>query len=166
MGKILKICVVLIVAVATMWSCSSSGCIDNQSSIPLAGFYDSKTKKKLKISGINIGGVGVETLLLSSSESAAQVYLPLRSTQSSTAFYFNYGTDSITGYQYNDTITFDYESIPYFVSEECGAMYYYKVGKLQSTHLLIDSVKLLEPLITNTDVERVKIYFRSNDTQQ
>ena len=94
------------------------------------------------------------------------MYLPLRSTQSSTSFCFNYGTDSITGYQYNDTITFDYESIPYFVSEECGAMYYYKVGKLQSTHLLIDSVKLLEPLITNTDVERVKIYFRSNDTQQ
>lgn len=156
----------MIVAAAAMWSCSSSGCIDNQSSIPLAGFYDSKTKQKLKISGVNIGGVGAETLLLGRSESASQVYLPLRSTLTSTAFYLNYATDSITGYQYNDTITFDYESIPYFVSEECGAMYYYKVGELQSTHLLIDSVKLLEPLITNTDVERVKIYFSSNDTQQ
>lgn len=156
----------MIVAAAAMWSCSSSGCIDKQSSIPLVGFYDSKTKQKLKISGVNIGGVGAETLLLGRSESASQVYLPLRSTQNTTAFYLNYATDSITGYQYNDTITFDYESIPYFVSEECGAMYYYKVGELQSTHLLIDSVKLLEPLITNTDVERVKIYFSSNDTQQ
>ena len=51
MGKILKICVVLIVAVAAMWSCSSTGCIDNQNSIPLAGFYDSKTNLQELIQG-------------------------------------------------------------------------------------------------------------------
>ena len=149
--------------VSTMWSCSSSGCIENKSSIPLAGFYDSHTKQAITVRGINIGGVGAEQLILSNSEQASRVYLPLRSSKTTTSFYFNYATDTITGAQLNDTITFDYKSIPYFVSDECGAMYYYEITGMRYTQVMIDSVKILDNLVTNTDVERIKIYFRTED---
>lgn len=164
MGKILAIFTLLVGMAVALWSCSSTGCIENKSSIPLAGFYDSKSKKTVRISGVNINGVGSETFLLSSGESSAQVYLPLRSQQRSTSFCFNYATDTITGAQLNDTITFEYDAEPHFVSEECGAMYYYKINALRYTQIMIDSVKLEENIITNTDIERVKIYFRVEES--
>lgn len=164
MGKILTLYVAVLLSAVAMQSCSSSGCTENKSSIPLAGFYDSATKRALQISGVNISGVGAESLLLGSSEQASQVYMPLRSSQPSTAFYLNYATDTVTGVQLNDTIVFDYKSIPYFVSEECGAMYYYEITDMRHTGVMIDSVRILDRLITNTDVERIKIYFRTDET--
>ncbi len=65
---------------------------------------------------------------------------------------------------FNDTITFDYQSLPYFASEECGAMYRYTINKVSYTTHLIDSVVMLDTLITNSLIPTVRIYYQTQTT--
>lgn len=138
--------------------CNTSGCLENQSSIPLAGFYNSATGAAISIGSVNIGGVDApnDSLLLAMGTSASEVYLPLRFSKDVTSFYIQYDTLGL----WADTITMAYTALPYFASEECGAMYRYTINRLTYTTLLIDSVTLIDSLITNADIERIRIYFR------
>lgn len=65
-----------------------------------------------------------------------------------------------------DTVEFEYESIPYFASEECGASYRYRVTKVSHTTHLIDSVRMADSLITNIDRVAILIYFRTQEADQ
>ncbi len=144
-------------------ACNTSGCLDNQSAIPLAGFYDSATGKSIALSALDVSGVGApnDSLLLASGTSASQLYLPMRSTKQSTAWCFHYTQEGLDDPANNDTIVFDYTSEPFFASEECGAMYYYNITRMSYTTHLIDSVVITDSLITNVDIERISIYFRT-----
>lgn len=140
--------------------CNSSGCMENQSSIPLAGFYSAGTEERVVIDSIKVYGLGAPgDSALTSSVRASQVYLPLRSSAESTAFCFRYLQKDLDTPQLIDTLTLDYDSEPRFVSEECGAMYFYHVRRLTHTRHLIDSVAMPDSLIDNVDIERLKIYF-------
>ena len=144
-------------------ACNSAGCLDNGSALPLAGFYDSSTGKSVTIHDVEIVGIGApnDSVLHAASQSATQVYLPMRSTADQTSWLFSY-IDGSTGDAYaEDVVTFDYEPIPYFASEECGAMYVYRITGLNYTKNLIDSIALFDSLITNVELERIKIFFRS-----
>ena len=77
--------------------------------------------------------------------------------------------DSITvfsssppGGETKGALTFDYSASPYFASEECGALYYYHIRRLKHTTHLIDSIVITDSLITNADLERIRIYFRTS----
>lgn len=164
MGKILiHIIIALAFSIGALTSCSSDGCLENQSSIPLAGFYDSESKQAIVLNSLEVYGIGAtgDSLLTTNGVETKQTYLPFRSTQKNTAFCFHYTEFGETN-AYNDTIWFDYESIPYFASEECGAMFRYKITSVRHTDILIDSVTIIDPEITNVDVERIKIYFKTN----
>lgn len=153
--------VLLFVATA----CNVAGCYDNQNSIPLAKFYSYQTKNAISVDSISLGGVGApaDSLLLDNASAVSQVYMPLRSTQSSTSYFIHYNQEALSDTRLNDTITFHYTSIPYFESAECGAMFRYKISSYDYTRHLIDSVGLLDSLITGADVERIRIYFRTNE---
>ncbi len=148
--------------------CNSSGCLENQSSVPLAGFYSKSTLKEIAIDSVSIGGVGArnDSLIVDNGQGVSSVYLPFRSTSAQTAFFIHYEQKAISSNALNDTITFEYESIPYFVSEECGAMFYYDIHKMTYTKHLVDSVAIIDSLVSNTDVERIRIYFRTSETQE
>ncbi len=157
------------VGLSGLTGCSNSSCTDNQSALPLMGFYDYATGNSVTINSINFGGVGApgDSLLIQSGESNSQVYLPFRANASSTAFYFNYQLTDNEAYNalYNDTITFYYTASPYFASNECGAMYQYRINRVVSTYHLIDSIAVVDSLITNVELERIKVFFRtSSDT--
>lgn len=140
--------------------CNSAGCMENQSSIPLAGFYAAGTEERVVIDSIKVYGLGAPgDSALTSSVRASQVYLPLRSSAATTSFCFRYLQKNLDIPQLIDTLTIDYDSEPRFVSEECGAMYFYHVRKLTHTSHLIDSVAMPDSLINNVDIERLKIYF-------
>lgn len=164
MGKFLiYIIAVISISIGTLCSCATDGCSENQSSIPLAGFYSSEIGEPIALSELEVYGVGAtgDSLLTKANATNSQVYLPFRSSSNNVAFCFHYaeyGNNTL----YNDTIWFDYESMPYFASEECGAMYRYKITSTRHTDLLIDSVIVVDPEITNIDVERIKIYFKTN----
>lgn len=151
-----------------MTGCNSVGCIENQSSIPLAGFYSKSTMKSISIDSISVGGVDApnDSMIVRNGKDVSQVYLPLRSTKTKTSFYIHYEQKALNNDALNDTITFEYKSIPYFVSEECGAMYYYSISRMDYTRHLVDSISLIDTLTTNVDIERIRIYFRTAETEE
>jgi len=208
MGKILNILFAIGLVGSSLVGCNTTGCVDNQSSIPLAGFYSYETLGAISLSNISVGGVDApnDSLLLDH-ESAAEVYLPFRSLQDETVFFIRYDdtgepdsddpdnpdnpdnpgeetpgvgdgegeggsetempqevvrhTVSRAVPAIADTLTFKYERIPYFVSEDCGAMYRYRVVEFKSTHYMIDSIALADSVITNVNRQTIQIYFRT-----
>lgn len=155
----------LAVLAASLGACNTSGCLENQSSIPLAGFYSSETGTAVALDSIDIGGLGApdDSLLVKAGTAVSSVYLPLRFRDSSTEFVirYRYPQLGIDTPDYDDNISLAYTSEPYFASEECGAMYRYRITRMSHTTNLIDSVVILDSLITNADVERLRIYFRT-----
>lgn len=144
-------------------SCNTSGCTDNQNSLPLAGFYSYETGQKVTLGSVEVGGVGApdDSLLYTAGQALSQIYMPLRANASSTSYYFHYTQEGLDSVIFNDTITFAYSSTPFFASEECGALFHYDIQRMTYTRHLIDSVALVDSLITNTDLERIRIYFRT-----
>lgn len=165
----LSYCLHLIIALTAaitcvLTGCNTNGCTDNRSSLLLCGFYSNASKPaSISLDSIQFGGVGApdDSLLLNIDERASKLYLPLRSRDNVTSFYIHYCQKGLDYPWFNDTITLGYTSEPYFVSQECGAIYRYHVTKLAYTRHLIDSVALLDSLINNVDIERMKIMFRT-----
>ncbi len=171
MGRILKhsillLAVILLVGVA---ACNSDeGCEGNTSSMPLAGFYSSQTKKAITIDSLTVFGVGVpnDSLLLDTAQ-ASQTYFPLDIEKTQARFVIRYDQQQLAALKLADTITIDYSPRPYFHSEECGAMYYFDVKGYRTTNVLIDSMQIIAPVFDNTTAETIKIYFRTGaDAQQ
>ena len=144
--------------------CNTSGCTDNQNSIPLAGFYSYETGEAVSLTGVEIGGVGApgDSLLCTDSQTVNTIYLPFRSKYPSATFYIRYLQEQVVAYNLVDTLRFQYTAEPYFASEECGAMYRYRITGLYHTKVLIDSVAITDSLVTNIDIERIKIYFNTS----
>ncbi|MCM1504105.1 MAG: DUF6452 family protein [Muribaculum sp.] len=188
MGKVLGILLSVGMAVVAV-SCNTTGCVDNKSSIPLAGFYSYETLGSISLSNISVGGIGApnDSLLLDHA-SASTVYLPFRSLYEETAFFIRYedtgesdepdtnepededpgdASESVAETVSRavpaiaDTLRFKYERIPYFASEDCGAMYRYRVIEFSATHYMIDSIALVDSLMTNVDRQTIQIYFRT-----
>ncbi len=164
MRKILYIIYIslIITTVSTsLEGCSNVGCTENRNSIPLAGFYSYETKEPITANFLEIGGVGApsDSLLLTGGTSASQVYLPFRAVAQQTKFFVSYIAESDNDASLPDTLTFDYESRPYFDSEDCGAMYHYYITTFNYTRHRIDSVAVTDSLITNLDRQTIEIYF-------
>ncbi len=158
----------LLIAIASFiafTACNTTGCLDNRSSIPIIQFYSSNEDVAISVDSIAIGGVGApgDSLIVSPTTGTKEVYLPLRSFENSTSFFIAYCWKGMND-TFNDTITFDYQSLPYFASEECGAMYLYTINKVSYTTHLIDSVVMLDTLITNSLIPTVRIYYQTQTT--
>lgn len=150
----------------TVWSgCNTTECYDNQNSLPLAGFYSSGSKPQaISLDSISILGIGApgDSILLDSVRSVSQVYLPFRIDQPITTYAIYYLSGEAGKLEINDFITFNYDIVPMFVSTACGAVYYYKINSIQHTYNFIDSVTCPTGVITNENIENLKIYFRVN----
>ena len=165
MGKFLKLLASALIAPALLTGCNTAGCTDNQNSLPLAGFYSMSTGEAISVDSIAVWGVGApgDSLLLSASTSASQLYLPLRSSADETSFCFAYRQTALDYEDFQDTITISYTSQPWFISEDCGAGYRHTITSLRHTYHLIDSVGLTDSTVTNIDREIMRIYFRTAD---
>lgn len=145
----------------SVYSCNVDGCLENRSSIPLAGFYGTNGAS-ISLDSLRVTGIGLDTVALSEEgQHVSQLYLPMRATQNSTSWQFCYKWSYLGAGTLSDTISFDYDASPYFASDECGVIYRYHIKKLSHTSHLIDSIALTDSLITNLDIERIKIYFRT-----
>ncbi len=143
--------------------CNSVGCTDNHNSIPLAGFYSMSTFAPISLDSLAIGGVDApgDSLLLAPSTQAQQVYLPLRAAQTVTEFVIAYRRKALDYPELCDTLRFEYRATPYFASEDCGAMYHYRITSLTHTCHLIDSVGISDSTVTNVERETISIFFRT-----
>lgn len=148
--------------------CNTVGCMENQSSLPLAGFYDSSTGSAIQLDSIEVKGIGApgDSLLYVSGTRLTEIYLPFRTTASQTTFCLHYCNRQLSDPSLNDTLKFAYTAMPYFAGEECGAMYRYNVTRVEYTSNLIDSVVLVDSLITNVAVQQIHIYFRTSKAEE
>lgn len=154
---------VLVLATAgVLTSCNSSGCTENRNAVPLAAFHASSTGKEIQLDSVSISGVGApaDSVLSPSGQPVSQVYLPMRPTRPSVEWCLAYRWKDLDDPRLYDTISIDYDSQPYFASEECGAYYRYRITSLGCTDHLIDSVVIVDSLITNIDRVYLQIYFR------
>lgn len=167
MGKTLKILLAIfcVFAIAGFAGCTDE-CTDNQSSIGLAGFYNT-AKKSISIDSISVYGVDVpnDSMILRNQTGVKQVYLPMPLNSESCKFVVHYDQKAISDIRYNDTLTLNYEAIPYFASAQCGAMYRFEIKEFIYTKHLIDSVAIPSMQITNADSETIQIYMRTTTNQ-
>ena len=162
MGKILNILFSFCVIVAMFASCSNKECFDNQSTLPLAGFYSMQTQEQISVDSLTIYGVGAKgDANLLDNGSASKVYMPMPISGNSASFVFHYNAKRLDFVELNDTLTIHYKSYPKFVSNECGAIYQYDVTNFTYTHHLIDSIALPTMQFNNIDKEVIQIYFRT-----
>lgn len=140
-------------------ACSNDSCYDNSSSLPLATFY--LGGKQQTINGLTIKGIGVPgDSLIADSSSLSEAYLPLRASATTTAFALSRWVVGEAGpHCIHDTLTFDYQPIEFFHSVECGVMFNFDVKQVRHTTHGIDSVILLNQLITNAATPSLRIYF-------
>ena len=147
-----------------MGGCNTQGCTDNRSALPLMGFYSNATGARMMLDSLDLGGVDApyDTLLVHSGQSVNSLYIPFRYYRDVTAFYFHYDypAQGLDDPALNDTITFRYTTEPYFASEECGAFYIYTIRSFDYTTHLIERVEVVDSVINNVDMERIKVYFR------
>ena len=154
-------CTVTLLAIAI--SCNNDGCEGNSNSLPLAGFYSSQTKSAIALDSLTIYGIGMkgDTTIIKNAKSVKQSYLPFNMSDTISRFVIRYEQQTFVANNITDTITITYDNIPFFHSEDCGAMYIYKINSYNTTNALIDSIAVLAETIDNTDKENIKIYFRT-----
>lgn len=162
MGKILSLTLSTIIAIAALSSCGSSECFDNQSTLPLAGFYSMQTRTAITVDSLTVYGIGApgDSILVDNGKGNS-LYMPLPLSGNSTSFVFHYNQKRLNYIELNDTIAMSYDSSPQFVSNECGVIYKYKVKEFSYTKHLIDSVAIPTMEFNNKDIETIQIYFRT-----
>lgn len=144
-------------------ACSNDECLENKNSLPLAGFYSSEAVPvAISVDEVSIYGIGApgDSVLHDSVRSLRQSYLPFRIDQESTSYVIRYLQGELGELGIADTVTFNYEIMPWFVSSACGAVYEYRMRDIETTHYVIDSVTCPGGIIDNKNVENLRIYFR------
>lgn len=152
-------------ALLCMSACNSSGCIDGRSGVPKAEFRSSATGATIVVDSLRISGVDApgDSAVIAPPAATSSVYLPLRADRHSTAWCIAYKQKALDHPALNDTLTFDYDATPYFVSDDCGVGFRYHINRLSCTDHLIDSVEIVDPLVTTADKVYVAIYFRTQE---
>lgn len=147
--------------------CSTSECLDNQSSRPVAVFLASggeNTGSKIRVDSLTIRGVDAPGgVALAEDENLSGINLPFRIGAEETTYVFEYG-GPLKGLR--DELTFRYSPRPEFVSEACGAVYVFENLEVSSTNVLIDSVVCPWKTVDNVEREYIKIYFRTADDEE
>lgn len=160
---------VVMSAIIGIAACSNDECYENKNSLPLAGFYSSDSvPAAISLDSISILGLGApgDSVLHDSVRGISQSYLPFRIDQESTTFIIRYLQGVLGRYRVADTITFNYEIVPWFVSASCGAVYDYKIRSIETTHNIIDSVICPGGVIDNKNAENLRIYFRVSTKEE
>lgn len=143
--------------------CATDECLQNQTSLPLAGFYTATASpQQITVDSLSIYGLGApgDSVLVHEKERLSSTYLPFRIDGESTTYVIRYMQKALERYNLADTITFNYEMQPWFVSTACGTIYRYDMRDIKHTTWLIDSVTCPPGVIDNTDMENLRIYFK------
>lgn len=153
----------LMSGIMLMSACGNDECFENKNSLPLAGFYSSAAvPQAISLDSISIFGIGApgDSVLHDSVRNLKESYLPFRIDTGQTSYVIRY-LQGILGYmEVADTITFNYEIQPWFVSSACGVVYNYRMKDIVTTHHVIDSVTCPGGVINNVNKENIRIYFR------
>jgi hypothetical protein len=113
-----------------------------------AYLFDSSTKNALT-SIVTVQGLGLDSLWADKT-SMTKITLPL-SPNDTTSYLITF--DSTT-----DTITFLHETYQKYLSMETGFYFEYKLRSIEYSHNRIDSVQIIDSLVTTKWHENIKLY--------
>lgn len=164
MGKILRVAAGCSLAMSVMLTgCDSGGCEGLRSAVPRADFYSMGSKSKITVDSLEIAGVGVpgDSVLYGPSSHLSSVYLPMPPEVNRVQWRIAYMQKDLAAFDLADTITLDFERTPWFAGVECGAMYKYRITRMNHTVNLIDSVAVTDSTVINVDNPTLAVYFRT-----
>jgi hypothetical protein len=113
-------------------------------------FLNSATKKAIS-SNITVWGIGRENLWLKDTI-LQNIILPL-SAGDTTDYLISF--DSVA-----DTISFIHETTQKYASMETGFYYEFKLKSIEFTHHRLDSIQIIDSLVTMKWHENIKLYIR------
>lgn len=152
----------LVVLAALLAGCASKDCYDNKNSLPLATFYRDGEHGPTQVSldSVKVYGVGAprDSVLVDTASSIQELFLPFRIDAGSTTYVIDYVDTGHRGMA--DTVTFNYDAKPWFVSEACGAIYIYEMKSIETTKWLLDSVTCPQGIIDNKPVSNLYFYLK------
>jgi hypothetical protein len=123
---------------------------DPPQSLVEASFLNSSTKKAIS-STITVWGIGRENLWVKDTL-LQTIILPL-SANDTTNYLISF--DSVA-----DTISFIHESYQKYASMETGFYFEFKLKSIESSHNRIDSIQIIDSLVTQKWHENIKLYIR------
>lgn len=165
MGKFLTILTaVALFASIVLSGCNSGGCTELRSSVPKATFYSSSSGTPISVDSLRISGIGVkgDSVLYGPRERLTTILLPMPALTDTVQWQIKYMQSALAAYDVADTLTLRYQRTPWFAGVECGAMYKYDISGVDCTDYLIDSVVVVNPHVSNIDVNTLNIYFRTD----
>ena len=142
---------------------SEADCSLSSVSLARFQFLDSKTLKAVSFSqGAMVTGIasenGSETTDTVFNQAESYMSVPLSYTDQTT--YVIHYTETM-----RDTIVLQHKNIPFVGNVECPAMMFYEVENMRYTTNALDSVKLINPKITNEETVNFNIYYRTANAE-
>ena len=158
---------IFILSIALMALLAACGgepeCPLNSVSMARFDFRDSKTQAAVKLTtGATVTGLatidGVLDIDTVFNKAESYISVPLSST-SQTTYVIHY-TETM-----RDTIELKHKNIPFVSDIECPALMYYEVESFRYTTNALDSIKLVNPKITNEETINFNIYYRASSAE-
>lgn len=109
------------------------------------------------VTGMQITGVGRDSILYGESKSITKAQLPLRPDTNITAFQLQYQG-------MNDTLYIIHDNQMNFISLACGCFVFHTINDSASYHTchFIDSIRILNSQVTAKKEDHLRIYFHKN----
>ncbi len=155
--------VLLFLGIIAVASCEKDDiCVDNDTPLLVIRFYDQEDTAIVKaVPSLEVRGINADTLLGAISfDSGDSIAIPLRVDQGNSTFIFSTNaTDDATAANI-DTVTISYVAEEIFFSRGCGYIVNYNdlsANTIADDSLWINEIRLVTPLIKNTDSAHVKI---------
>jgi hypothetical protein len=145
----------LLICIILVSSCShKTECDETLNSSADIGFYTITNQSEVSAVFDNVTALGVQSdsLLYNESDNLSSVFLPMDHSLDSCIFVMR--IEAVT-----DTLKFRYTRKLDFISENCGFSTEFTLIKLETTNYLIDSVKIVNPVINRSQSENIKIYY-------
>lgn len=104
------------------------------------------------VTGLEIHGLGRDSILYTEDEVLSLVKLPLRPDSLHSDFVFTY--NGLT-----DTLTILHQNDMQFISLACGCMVFHTIDDVSGSRTFIDSVDILNTLVGTSNDQHLRIYF-------
>ena len=146
-----SIFVLSLACLSVIISCTPESCLEKTESFLDASFYIGDTATPPD--SLTIFGAGRDTSKIYSSKAAVKIAnLPLDPQTGSSVFVIKINGTT-------DTLSFSYYSYPHLISRECGYTYYHNIEPPVFTMHIIDSIRVINKVITPKDEENIRIYY-------
>ncbi|MBE6275617.1 MAG: hypothetical protein E7096_04635 [Bacteroides sp.] len=159
----------IFILLTTLFTLLTTGCGGepecplNTISVARFNFLDSKTHASVTltnspmVTGIAIidGETDIDTVF-----NQAQSYMSVPLSYTNQTTYVIHYTDIM-----RDTIEVTHKNIPYVNDVECSPMMFFEVEDVKYTTYALDSIKLVNPQITNEERINFNIYYRASDAE-